>query len=136
MSEIPYGIIDTSKWPTVVGRLVGSPKSDQDLQLLFDNIDSLYSKQEIFVVIFDLQQADYFINPMYIYAMVKHMQKMHIFTQMYIACLCLVVSSNAMVNTIEWVKTLRSPSIPWYTFQSLQDAFNHINQMRQRALET
>src|SRR5689334_6009683 len=112
-----YGIIDVSKWPTVIIKLIGGPKSDQDLQKLFDDIDSLYARQEIFVVIFDLHQADYLIDPRYIYSMVKQMQKMHIYTQMYIACLCLVVSSPMMAQTIEWVKRLRAPSIPWHTFQ-------------------
>lgn len=131
-----YGIVDDSQWPIVHVKLIGSPANYVDLQQLFQNIDSLYERDQIFVVIIDLLQTDCMIYPSYIYELVKHMKKMTFYTTKYIACLCLVVDSYPMSQTIEWVKSLRKPTIPWHLFPTMTDANKYIADMQIKAIKT
>ncbi len=124
-----YGRVDTSKWPTVIIKLIGSPGSDQDLNDLFAAIDALYDNDKVFVMIIDLLDADYIVNPRYIYAMIQHMRKMTVYTKKYVPCLCLIVESSMMIRTIDYIKTIRSPEVPWYTFQTVNSAVEYIDHM-------
>ena len=128
-----YGDVDDSKWPIVRVTLIGSPASHRDLQNLFQKMDALYSREEIFVVIIDLLQTNYLIHPSYIYEMVQHMKKMTIYTKTYVPCLCLVLTSHTMAQTIECVKKLREPAIPWHIFPTTTKAEEYVVEMFQKA---
>ena len=128
-----YGIVDDSDWPVVRVTLAGSPTSHADLQVLFQRMDALYDRKELFVVIVDLLQCDYLIHPSYVYEMVKHMKKMNLYTKTYIVCLCLITDSYAMAQTIGWIQTIREPTIPWHIFSTVTEAKNHITEMKAKA---
>ena len=128
-----YGVVDDSNWPIVQVKLIGSPASQEELNMLFQNMDALYAREEMFVVIVDLLECNYLIHPSYVYEMIRHMKKMTLYTKMYIACLCLITTSYSMTQTIQWIRTLREPSIPWHVFSTVAAAENHISEMEAKA---
>ncbi len=131
-----YSDVNDSNWPIVRVTLTASPLSNEDLDILFQKMDNLYYREEIFVVIVDLLHANYLIHPSYIYKMVQHMKKMTLYTQTYIACLCLVLDSSAMAQTIDFVKSLREPTIPWHIFCTTTEAENYIVDMLELSVKS